>query len=70
MGLDLRISESICGKNYETVKIAKWLQDEGHIHKHYTRNGFVKIIERDGDNPVRISHPKLLRQRYDGIPTF
>ena len=70
LGLDLQMSESICSMNQETFKISKWLEDQGLIFKFYTRNGFIKIVENEGDNPVKIVHPNVLRDRYPGIPTF
>ncbi len=70
MGLNLQISESICAKNMEVLKMCKWLSDEGLINNYYTRNGFVKVVVEDGDDPVKIVHPEVLRKKFDGIPTF
>ena len=70
MGLTLSLSESICAKNNETSRICKWLVDEGQIYKFFTRNGFVKIVAKEGDNPEKILHPELLREKFDNIPDF
>ena len=70
MGLKLSMSESLCAKNAESVKICKWLKEQGTIHNYFLRNGFPKVVEHAAGRPVKISHPDMLRQRFAGIPTF
>ena len=65
MGLDLRIFDSLCAKNVQSMKLCKKLHEDGKISKYFTRNGFMKVIVDEGDNPWRISHPKLLMDKFD-----
>ena len=69
MGMDLTMSESLCSKNAESLKICKWLKKEGKIHNHFTRNGFSKVVFHAGDRTVKISHPDMLKERFD-VPSF
>ena len=69
LGLDLTIEESLCAANVETQKLCKWLKENGHIHHFYTRNGFCKVVVRNGDTPVRISHPDNLRKKFACLPS-
>ncbi len=64
MGLNLRVFESLSAKNSESLKLCKHLLDNGSIYKYYTRNGFPKVIENEGDNPMKICHPKILRDKF------
>ena len=68
LGLNLEVSESICAKNTESLKICKQLLDDGQIIKYYTRNGFPKVIVGEYDAPVKINHPNVLRERFDVNP--
>ena len=68
LGLNLEVSESICAMNSESLKICKGLLDEGRIVKYYTRNGFPKVVVGEYDAPVKINHPNVLRERFEGIP--
>ncbi len=65
LGLNIRFFESLSAKNTESLRVCKMLYDDHHIHKYYTRNGFVKVIENEGDEPVKICHPKMLRDRFN-----
>ena len=69
MGLDLTMSESLCSKNAESLKICKWLKQQGKIHNYYSRNGFAKVVVDAGSRPMKIAHPKMLRDRFE-VPTF
>ena len=55
-------------KNSECLRISKWLLEQEVISSYFLRNGFVKIIIRDGDIPIRISHPNSLREMFRDIP--
>ena len=70
MGLDLKMSPSLCAKNTESHNICKWLKDKGVIHHFFMRNGFAKIIVKKGGNAVKITHPDHIRKRFSdaGIP--
>ena len=70
MGLDLKMSPSLCAKNTEAHNICKWLKDKGVIHHFFMRNGFAKIIVKKGGNAVKVTHPDHIRKRFSdaGIP--
>ena len=65
MGLNIRFFESLCAKNIESLNICKSLCTDGRILKYYTRNGFVKFITAEGDEPVKVSHPNELKERFN-----
>ena len=65
MGLDLTMSQSLCQKNAESLKICKWLKNEGKIHNHFVRNGFSKVVLHAGGRAVKISHPAMLKDKFD-----
>ena len=69
MGIDLTMSESLCSKNAESLKICKWLKQQGKIHNYFSRNGFAKVVQHAGNRPVKIAHPGMLRDRFE-VPTF
>ena len=62
--MNLRFYESLCSRNEETLKLCYELKDNGDIHDFFIRNGFLKVIETEGDNPVRINHPQELRNMF------
>ena len=66
--LNLRIFDSICTKNQETLRICKWLKRENKIHNHYIRNGFVKVVNEENGRPWKVCHPDILRKRFENIP--
>ena len=70
MGLDIMISESLCGKNQESVRICQFLKDNGSIVNYFTRNGIPRVVMEVGEPPVNISHPDHLRWKFDNIPSF
>ena len=59
--MNLRFYESLCGKNEETLKQCKALQENGQIKSYFIRNGFVKVVVEEGDDPWKICHPQELR---------
>ena len=70
MGLDIMISESICAKNQESLKICQFLKDSGAIVNYFTRNGIPRVVMKAGESPVNISHPDHLRWKFNNIPSF
>ena len=68
MGIELSMSGHMCDKNTESANICKWLKENGQIYQHFTRNGFSKVIIKQGDRPVKITHPADLRYKFVGIP--
>ena len=63
--MDLRFFESLAPLNQEALRISKNLYDQGVIHNYYTRNGYVKIVENEHDDPVRMSHPSIIRSKFN-----
>ena len=66
--LNLRFYESLCAMNEESLRICKWLSEQNVIHHYYLRNGFVKVIVEEGNNPVKIVHPEYLWDKLTEIP--
>ena len=66
--LNLRFNESLCSKNEESLRICKWLLKEKKIFDYYLRNGFVKVVKTEGENPHKIVHPHILRRQFGNIP--
>ena len=64
LDMNLRFFENLSSKNAECLRIAKWLMDEELISKYFLRNGFVKIIIEDDEDPIRIRHPDILRKKF------
>ena len=63
--MNLRFYESLASLNQEALKISEKLEKDGLINKFYLRNGFVKIVVNENDNPLRIDHPQVLREMFD-----
>jgi hypothetical protein len=70
LNLNIRIFENLCKANEEALRICKWLQENGAIHDHFIRNGFVKIVKTAGGRPVKVRHPEFLRDKFDNVPDF
>ena len=68
LNLNIRIYENICKMNEESLHICKWLQENGYIHDHFLRNGFVKIVCRAGERPLKVHHPEFLRNKFVNLP--
>ena len=54
--------------NNEVLQMAKWLSDNGHLHRYFIRNGFVKIVVGERDDPEKVKHPQMLRDRFPMMP--
>jgi hypothetical protein len=66
--MNIRIFENLSKKNEESLRLCNWLEEDGSIHDHYIRNGFVKIVKTAGDRPEKINHPDYLREKFPNIP--
>ncbi len=66
MGYGLRFYSCMSPKNEEVLRNCKTLKDEGIIHSYFIRNGYVMIVENEGDRPFKILHPKVLKDQFDG----
>ena len=67
-GLNLRFYENLCNMNNEVLQMAKWLSDNGHLHRYFIRNGFVKIVVGERDDPEKVKNPQMLRDRFPMMP--
>ena len=65
--MNLRFYESLCASNEEIINECYKLKKDGIVHDYYIRNGFVKLIIKEGDNPFKIYHPDIL---YDSFPDY
>ena len=65
MGYGLRFYSALCPKNEEALRNCKTLKEEGLIFSYFIRNGFCMIVEKEGDKPFKILHPKVLKDQFD-----
>ena len=68
LNLNIRIYENLSKLNEESLHMCKWLQENGYIHDHFLRNGFVKIVCRAGERPLKVHHPEFLRNKFVDMP--
>ena len=54
--MNLRIYECLCPANEQILIDCKNLKHLGFIYDFYIRNGCIKIIINEGDNPKKIKH--------------
>ena len=64
LNMNLRFYESLCSLNNETRKLCNNLKQNGEIHSFSIKHGFVSIVTNNGDRPVKIRHPELLKKRF------
>ena len=57
LNMNLRFYESFCRANEETVRECFKLKKDGIMEDYFIRNGFVKIVKKNGDRPYKINHP-------------
>ena len=57
LGMNLRFFESLCESNKNVYNECFNLKKKGFIEEYYIRNGFVKVIIKNGDKPKKIHHP-------------
>ena len=62
--MNLRFYESLCDSNKKNYDKCFDLKKYGHIEEFYIRNGFVKIIRKTGDKPIKLQHPDDLRYYF------
>ena len=63
--INLRFYESICSANDQSLKECNKLKRNGIIKDFYMRNGFVKVIKKEGDKPIKIYHPDILFDHFE-----
>ena len=65
LNLNVRFFEHLCDANEEVRKSCKILKEHNYIHNYYSRNGFFKIVVKEGDSPLKIKHIEILREKFD-----
>ena len=65
--MNVRFYENLCDTNDFIFRECKRLKKHNQMVDCYTRNGFVKVIKKTGDNPIKIHHPDDL---YDIFSEF
>ena len=63
--MHLRFYESLCSLNNESRKICNGLLQRGKITSFSIWHGFVKVVVNEGDRPLRIRHPDILKEMFD-----
>lgn len=62
--MNLRFYEHLTDNNETVLKECSNLVKYGIIKSYFIRNGFVKIVVNDGDNPFKIIHPHILYDKF------
>ena len=62
--MNLRFYESLCDANQKVVRECFKLKKYGQINDYYMRNGFVKVINKVGDRPLKIYYPDILYNHF------
>ena len=62
--MNLRIYESLCSSNEKILAECNNLKHVGFIYDFYIRNGHIKIIINEGDNPKKINHLNTLKETF------
>ena len=68
--MNLRFFENLCDANEEVLRSCKLLKENNIIHDYYLRNGFVKLIVKEGNRPFKIIHPELLEEKFSEFFDF
>ena len=58
--MNLRFFENLCETNMTIVNECSNLKKNKIIHDYLIRNGFVKIVKKEGEQPIKINHPDEL----------
>ena len=62
--MNVRFYESLAQLNQESLRLCYWLKQNDHIHDHFLRNGFSKIVIAENDKPTKVPHPQYLRDKF------
>ena len=57
---NLNFREDLCDSNMEILTKCEEMQKEGLLAKVFTANGFVKVVKRNKDRPIKLTHIKDL----------
>ena len=68
MGHSIRLFSCLSPKNEECLRKCKWLKQEELIYDYFIRNGYVMIVDSEGDKPFKVPRPQSLNQWYGEIP--
>ena len=63
--MNLRFYDNLCDSNESVLKECRQLKKYNQIHEYYIRNGFVKVIMKKDDRPIKIRHPDDLYDMFD-----
>ena len=63
-GLNVRLYENLCEKNEYIFRECKRLKKAKVIEDCYITNGYVKLIKKNGDNPLKVHHPDDLYNHF------
>ena len=66
MGYGLRFYSCISPKNEVVLRNCKSLKEDGSIYDYFIRNGYVLIVENEGDKPFKILSPSRLENKFEG----
>ena len=62
--MNIRLFANLCTANEEVMRECGRLKKYGLLHEFYLRNGFVKVVIKDGDFPKKIYHKNKLRDLF------
>ena len=62
--MNLRFFENLCTANEVILKECFHLKKDDMLYDYFIRNGYVKIIKKEGDKPYKICHPNILYDTF------
>ena len=62
--MNLRFFECLCPSNENILSHCYDLKKYGLIHEYYIRNGFIKIVKTEEDQPTKIHHISQLKELF------
>ena len=65
IGMNLRFQENLCESNETVLKWSRDLKKHNFIYDYYIRNGYIKIITKKDEKPLKINHPDVLYNMFD-----
>lgn len=63
----LMLSEDLCDHNKQVQADCEALVREGILFKYFTRNGFIKVIQKNGDRPKVVRHINYLVNMFPDV---
>ena len=62
--MNLKIYDNLCESNNQVMGYCRALKNDDNIFDYFIRDGFVKIVVKDGDKPILINHPDELKHMF------